>query len=70
MPMYNVIQYSDKYYDASGSLWDFRRDEIVNNTNVANGDDAPSFKYKASITANTENNGTKKGVKISVPPKY
>ena len=70
MPMYNVIEYSDKYYDTSGSLWDFRIDEIVNNTDVANDDDAPSFEYKASITGNTENNGTKKGVKIAVPLKY
>ena len=31
---------------------------------------SPSFKYKASITGNTENNGTKKGVKIAVPLKY
>ena len=30
----------------------------------------PSFKYKASITGNTENNGTKDGVKIAVPLKY
>ena len=30
----------------------------------------PSFKYKASITGNTENNGTKDGVKIAVPRKY
>ena len=30
----------------------------------------PSFKYKASITGNTENNGTKKEVQIAVPQKY
>ena len=30
---------------------------------------APSFKYKASIIDNTETNGTKKGVKIAVPLK-
>ena len=28
------------------------------------------FKYKASIIGNTENNGTKNGVKIAVPLKY
>ena len=28
MPMYNLIEYSDKYSDTSGSLWQFKRDEI------------------------------------------
>ena len=67
--MYNLIEYSDNYSDTSGSLWDFKRDEIVNNANVTNDDNAPSFKYKASNIGNTENNGTKNGVKIAVPLK-
>ena len=70
MPMYNLIEYSDNYSDTSGSLWDFKRDEIDNNADVTNDDNAPSFKYKASIIGNTENNGTKNGVKIAVPLKY
>ena len=70
MPMYNLIEYSDNYSDTSGSLWDFKRDEIVNNADVTNDNNAPSFKYKASIIGNTENNGTKNGVKIAVPLKY
>ena len=70
MPMYNLIEYSDNYSDTSGSLWDFKRDEIVNNANVTNDDNAPSFKYKASIIGNTENNGKKNGVKIAVTLKY
>ena len=37
---------------------------------MSNDDNAPSFKYKASIIGNTENNGTKNGVKIAVPLKY
>ena len=28
MPMYNLIAYSDNYSDISGSLWQFKRDEI------------------------------------------
>ena len=60
MPMYNLIEYSDNYSDTSGCLWNFKRDEITNNGNVTNNDNAPSFKYKASIIGNTENNGTKK----------
>ena len=69
MPMYNLIEYSDNYPDTSGSLWQFKRDEIVNNADVSN-DNAPSFKYKASLIDNTENNCTKNGVKIVVPLKY
>ena len=37
---------------------------------MTNDDNAPSFKYKASLIGNTENNGTKNGVKIAVPLKY
>ena len=70
MPMYNLIEYSDNYSDTSGSLWNFKRDEIINNANVTNDNNAPSFKYKASLIGNTETNGTKKGVKIAVPLKY
>ena len=70
MPMYNLIGYSDNYSDTSGSLWDFKRDEIVNNADVTNDNNSPSFKYKASIIGNTENNGIKNEVKIAVPLKY
>ena len=70
MPMYNLIEYSDKYSDTSGSLWDFKRDEIVNNESVTNDNNPSSFKYKASLIANTETNGTKKGVKIAILLKY
>ena len=68
--MYNLIEYSDNYSDTSGSLWDFKRDEIVDDADVTNDNNAPSFKYKASIIGNTENNGTKNGVKIAVPLKH
>ena len=68
--MHNLIEYSDNYSDTSGSLWGFKRDEIDNNANVTNDNNAPSFKYKANLIGNTENNGTKNGVKIAVPLKY
>ena len=70
MPTYNLIEYSDNCSDTSGTLWGFKRDEIVNNVDVTNDDNAPSFKYKASFIGNTGNNGTKNGVKIAVPLKY
>ena len=44
VPMYNLIEYSDNYSDTSGSLWQFKRDEIINNANVTNDNNAPSFK--------------------------
>ena len=70
MPMYNLIEDSDNYSETSGSLWQFARDEIINNADVTKDNNAPSFKYKANLTGNTENNGTKNGVKIAVPLKY
>ena len=69
LPMYNLIEYSDKYSDTSGSLRQFKRDEIVNNADISN-DNAPSFKYKANLLSNTEKNGTKNEVKIALPLKY
>ena len=30
MPMYNLIEYIS-YFDTSGHLWNFKRDEIINN---------------------------------------
>ena len=68
--MYNLIKYSDNYSDTSGSLWNFKRDEIINNEDVTNDNNASSFKYKANIICNTEKNGTKVKVKIAVPLKY
>ena len=70
MPMYNLIECSDNYSDTSGSLWQFKRDEITNNADVTNDNNALSFKYKANLIGNTEVNGTKNGVKIAVPLKY
>ena len=70
MLMYNLIEYSDNYSNTSGSLSQFKRDEIIDNADLTNDNNAHSFKYKASIISNTENNGTKNGVKIAVPFKY
>ena len=70
MSMYNLIKYSDNYSDTSGSLWQFKTDEIINNADVTNDNNAPLFKYKANLIGNTEDDGTKTGVKIAVPLKY
>ena len=66
MPMYNLIEYSDNYSDTSGSLWQFKGDEIINNAKVTNDNNAPSFKCKANLTGNTEKNGRKNKVKIAI----
>ena len=70
MPMYNLIKYSDNYYDTLGTLWQFSRDEIINNADVTNDNNYFSFKYKANLIGNTGNNRRKNGVKIAVPLKY
>ena len=31
IPLYNLIEYSDNYWDTSGSLWHFKRDEVPAN---------------------------------------
>ena len=69
-PMYNLIEYCDNYPDTSRRLWDLKRDEVENNTDVTNDDNAPSFKYKVSNIGNTETNGIREAVKIAVPLKY
>ena len=69
MPMYNLIEYSDNYSYTSGSLWQFKRDEIINNENLTNDNNTSSFKYKVNLIGNTEANGTKNGV-IVVALKY
>ena len=70
MSMYNLTEYSGNYSHTSGSLWNFKKDEIDNNANVTNDNNASLFKYKASFIGNTGTNKTKKGVKIAVPLKY
>ena len=61
------------YSDTSGSLWNFKRDEIINNPDATNDNDAPSFRYKANIIGNTDANRVnrkKENKKIAVPLKY
>ena len=29
MPKYNLIEYSDNHFDTSGSLWQFKRNEVL-----------------------------------------
>ena len=52
MPMYNLLEYN--YSDTSGSLWQFKRDEITNNADMTNDNNALSFKYKSNLIGHTE----------------
>ena len=74
MPMYNLIEYSDNYAKTTGSLWQYCKDIPTGNANnniviFAEDNTADSFKFKAKITGQTGNNGTK-DVEIMVPLKY
>ena len=56
MPMYNLIEYSDNYSDTSGSLWNFKRDEIEGDVDLTI-NNASSFKYKANLIGDTVADG-------------
>ena len=75
MPMYNLIEYSDNYSDTSGSLWQFKRDEVPANNADLTINNSQSFKYKAALLGKTANavnntNSSVKDAKIVVPLKY
>ena len=44
MPMNNLVEYSNNYSDTSGSLWQFKRDEVPTNNANLNIDNSESFK--------------------------
>ena len=74
MPMYNLIEYSDNYAKTSGSLWQYCKDipaGDVNNeiTEFRVNNTTDSFKFKAKITGQTGDDGTK-DLEIMVPLKY
>ena len=74
MPMYNLIEYSDNYVKTTGSLWQYCKDIPARNANgeiitFSEDNTTDSFKFKAKITGETGNGGTK-DVEIMVPLKY
>ena len=69
MPMYNLIEYSDNYSDTSGSLWQFKINEIEGDVDLTVDDNhipnnSSSFKYKSGFIRGRNR------VKIAVPLKY
>ena len=80
MPIYNLIEYSDNYSKASGSLWQYCKDiPAVNNNNNNNNNNeivdftnanlTDSFNFKVKMTGQTGDNRTK-NVEIIVPLNY
>ena len=69
--MYNLLEYSHNYADSSGSLWQFKRDElnVTTNPDVAT-DNSRSFKYKSSYLGAPTATGALNSVKLVVPLKY
>ena len=53
MPMYNLLEYSKNYRKTTGSFWNYYKDELSDTLSP----DSESFKYKASITGSTYNDG-------------
>ena len=74
MSMYNLIEYSDNYAKTTGSLWQYCKDMPTRNNNneiteFTAGNTTDSFNFKAKITGQTGNDGTK-DVEIMVSLKY
>ena len=67
LPMYNLIEYSDNYAKTTGSLWQYFRDDPVDDDDIEN---SKSFKSKTKITGKTPNDDNEKDVEIMVPLKY
>ena len=77
MSVYNLVQYSSNYSEATGSLWLYSKNEPTDfNNNIADTDNFKSFKHKAKLLGNTvarddnDANGILKNVRIAVPLKY
>ena len=85
MPMYNLLEHNKNYGKTIGSLYNYYRDELINdnNDNFANRNvvNSEAFKYKNKITGNTYNvdagaqgydvneNGTQE-IELAIPLKY
>ena len=75
MPMYNLTEYRNDYSDTSGSLWQFKRDEVSADNAELTINNSQSFKYKAAVLRKTANavdgtNSSVKDTKIVFPLKY
>ena len=66
MSMYNLLEYSQNYRKAAGSLWNYYRDEPSNPLSS----NSESFKYKTSIVGKTPaDNDSLTNAKLVLPLK-
>ena len=65
IPMYNLMEYSDKYSKESGNSWQYYSDEPANKIQ-----DSESFKSKIKIIGHTPDDGNSKNVEMSISLKY
>ena len=72
MPINNLMEYSLKYSERTGSLWFYSKDLTTNfNADTASNNDFKSFNYKAELLGNTAAvNGVRKNAAIAAPLKY
>ena len=75
MPMYNLIEFSDNYSDTSGSLWQFKRNEVPANNADLTINDSQLFKYQAALVGKKSTNAKDgdsfvEDTKIVVPLNY
>ena len=75
MAIYNLIECSDNYSKTSGSLWQYCK--AIPAVNIAGNmvdlsarNTTDSFKFKAKITGQTNNDGESNGVEIMVLSKH
>ena len=75
--MYNLLEYSKNYKKATGSLWNYYKDELNNSTENNNNIthsilNSESFDYKTNFMENdqTQNNLIKNDVKIVITLKH
>ena len=55
MLMYNLLEYSSNYSEATVSLWFYSENKANNfNNNIENNNYFKSFKYQAKLLGNTE----------------
>ena len=74
MPLYNLLEYSNDYAKALGSLWQYFIDiPAVDNNNVivkfTENNLTDSFNFKVTMTGQTGDDGTKYA-EILIPLKY
>ena len=81
MPMYNLLEYSDKYSMTSGSLRNYCKDKVKDSANEDNDANnfiinsskiktSKSFEYKTKLIGSTPNNDYRLHTAVVVPLRY